>query len=262
MSLIRNVKVYDSTDTNAWEIDANNNGPVVLYDAAGNQLLNTAATRGYVQLTDGTNEPDIEQAADDSSDMEDKFGLVTNAILNGRISNTAIRPLRIDSSTHSIQTISYEHHEIHSGSSFTASYQVEAANGANADILIVTPDSTKEAHFFYEVDVEAEAQLYIYEAPTATAAANPIVAYNRNRTGTPDAATVVLTHTPTSITEGTTVIRSHHFGAGKSFGGGERSSHEFVLKLNTKYLFRLTNLTTGDNWFNIILNWYEHSPRD
>ena len=169
--------------------------------------------------------------------------------------------VRIDASTNSLQTVDYEHHEIHSGSSFTASYQVEAANGANADILIVTPDSTKEVHFIYEVDVEAEAQLYIYEAPTATAAANPIVAYNRNRTGTPGAATVVLTHTPTSITAGTTIIRSHHLGAGKAFGGGARAGHEFVLKLNTKYLFRLTNLTVNTNWFNIVLDWYEHTPK-
>ncbi len=97
----------------------------------------------------------------------------------------------IDASTETLQTIDYAHHEIHSGSSFTASYQIEAANAANMDILMVTPDTTKEIHFIYEIDVEGEAQLYIYETPTATAAANPIVAYNRNRIGTPDDATFV-----------------------------------------------------------------------
>jgi hypothetical protein len=168
----------------------------------------------------------------------------------------------IDASTETLQTIDYAHHEIHSGSSFTASYQIEAANAANMDILMVTPDTTKEIHFIYEIDVEGEAQLYIYEAPTATAAANPIVAYNRNRIGTPDDATFVLTHTPTIITTGSTIIRSHHMGAGKSLGGGSRSLHEFVLKRNTKYLFRITNLTVSANWFNTTLNWYEHTKKN
>ena len=165
--------------------------------------------------------------------------------------------VRMDASTNSLQTISYEHHEIHSGSSFTTSYIADIANGANLDLLVVTPDSTAYAHLVYEVDVEKETQLMIYEAVTATAG-DAVVAYNRNRVGTPDAATVVVTSTPTGITEGTTILRSRHMGSGKTIGGGDRGTHEFVLKPNTKYLFRLTNSTTSDNYMSVTLNWYEH----
>ena len=168
--------------------------------------------------------------------------------------------VRMDASTNSLQTIEYDHHEIHSGSSFTTSYVADIGNGANLDLLIVTPDSLAYAHWFYEIDVEAEASLLLYEAVTATAGA-AIVAYNRNRVGTPDAATVVVTSTPTSITEGTTILRSRHIGSGKTTGGGSRGQHEFILKPNTKYLFRLTNATTGNNFMSVEFDWYEHTDK-
>ena len=171
---------------------------------------------------------------------------------------TNFQAARMDKYTRSIQTIEYEHHEIHAGSSFTCSYDAEIANGANLDLLIVTPNTTSWAHLTYEIDVELETQMYLYEAPTATAAANPVVAYNRDRNNI-TAATVVVTHTPTGITPGTTIIRSHHLGSGKQWGGGARGVHEFILKQNTKYLFRLTNATVSNNWMSVKLDWYEHT---
>ena len=183
-------------------------------------------------------------------------------LLNARYGSGAgeTDEVRMDASTNSLQTIEYEHHEIHSGSSFTTSYVADIGNGANLDLLIETPAGTKYAHFVYEVDVEAEAALLIYEAVTATAG-DAVVAYNRNRVGTPTAATVVVTSTPTSITEGTTIIRSKHMGSGKTVGGGDRGSHEFVLKPSTKYLFRLTNATTGNNFMSVEFDWYEHTDK-
>lgn len=168
----------------------------------------------------------------------------------------------IDSSTETLQTIEYEHHEIHSGSSYTTDRDIELANGASGDILLITPDTTKYAHFFYELEVEAEAQFTIWEAPTATAGtAMNAINRNRNLTATKP-ATMTLSHTPTGITTGSTIIRQHHLGAGKTLGGGARGSHEFVLKRNTKYLIRTTNLTVSDNWVSIILNWYEHTDKN
>ena len=156
----------------------------------------------------------------------------------------------------SICTIDFAHCEIHEGESFTASHKADVANGANLDLLIVTPNTDVEAHFTYELDVEAETEISLYEAVTATAG-TAVAAYNRDRNSA-NAATVVVTHTPTGITEGTTLIRSFHLGSGKSFGGGERAVHEFILKKNTKYLFRLTNATTSANYMAVKLDWYEH----
>ena len=168
--------------------------------------------------------------------------------------------VRMDASTNTLQTIEYEHHEIHSGSSFTTSYVADIGNGATLDMLIETPAGTKYAHWVYEIDVEKEASLLIYEAVTATRG-DAVVAYNRNRVGTPTAATVVVTSTPTSITPGSTIIRSRHLGSGKTAGGGSRGLHEFILKPSTKYLFRLTNATTTDNFMSVEFDWYEHTDK-
>jgi len=181
------------------------------------------------------------------------FGLIRGF----RSSDSTAQPLRLDKATNTIQTMSYEHHEIHAGSAFTISYSADIANGANLDLLIVTPDTTKWAHLTYDLDVELESDINIYEAATATAG-SAIVAYNRDRNSA-TTATVVVTSTPTSITTGTTIIRSYHLGSGRSSGGGERGTHEFILKQNTKYLFRITNSTTNNNYMSVKLDWYEHT---
>lgn len=184
-------------------------------------------------------------------------GAPTGAIRGYRSVGERFDPCRMDSSTNSLQTIDYGHHEIHAGSAFTASYKADIANGATLDLLVVTPNTDKYAHFTYELDVEAETDVLIYEAPTATAG-DAVVAYNRNRNSS-NAATVVVTSTPTSITAGTTIIRSYHLGTGRTFGGGSRDNHEFILKKNTKYLIRLTNATTSANYMAVKLDWYEHT---
>ena len=152
-------------------------------------------------------------------------------------------------------SIDTAHHRVHEGKSFTVSHKADVANGANFDFLIVTPNTTKRAHMTVELDVEAETDMLLYEAVTATAG-TALTAYNRDRNSA-STATVSVTHTPTGITEGTTIIRTHHLGSGKSYGGGERQTHEFILKQNTKYLFRLTNATGSNNYMSVKFDWYE-----
>lgn len=170
---------------------------------------------------------------------------------------TEILEANVDGTTGVRTVIDFAHSEIHEGDSFTASYKADVGNGATLDLLIVTPNTTKWAHFTYELDCEAETDVLIYEGAAATAG-SAVVAYNRDRNSavTP---TVVVTSTPTGITAGSTIIRSYHLGTGKSFGGGSRDIHEFILKQNTKYLFRLTNATTSNNYMAVKLDWYEHT---
>lgn len=156
-----------------------------------------------------------------------------------------------------ITTIDFAHHEIHEGDAFTASYKVDVANGANLDLLIVTPNTDKRIHFTYVVEVELETDGAFYENVTATAG-TAVAAYNRDRNSL-TAATLVVTHTPSAITEGTTIIRSGHYGSGKTIGGNDRTVNEIILKKNTKYLLRLTNvIANATNYMSVRLNWYEH----
>lgn len=183
----------------------------------------------------------------------------TSALHGFREEDDQLIPLKFDLSTNALTNIDFAHHEIHEGDAFTASYKAAVAQSANLDLLIVTPNTDKYVHLTYEFDCEKETELFIYEGVTATAAANPVVAYNRNRNSA-KTATLVITHTPTGITEGTTIIRSMHIGSGKAVGGGDRTTHEFILKKNTKYLFRLTNMiSNADNDMSVKLDWYEHT---
>ena len=43
-------------------------------------------------------------------------------------------------------------------------------------------------------------------------------------------------------------------------GGDARGSNEIVLKLNAKYLFRVTTGTDG-SVLSLRFNWYEHTPK-
>ena len=56
--------------------------------------------------------------------------------------------VRADASTWSLQTIEYEHHEIHSGSSFTCWHSETAPTDTNDRTVItfLTPSGTKYLH--------------------------------------------------------------------------------------------------------------------
>ncbi len=168
---------------------------------------------------------------------------------------TELLELAHDKINGSLSTIDTAHHRIHQGKSFTVSHKADILNGATFDFLIVTPNTSTRAHMTVELDVEAETDMLIYEAVTATAG-TALTAYNRDRNSS-TAATVVITHTPSAITEGTTIIRTHHIGNGKSYGGADRTAHEFILKQNAKYLFRLTNATSSNNYMSVKFDWYE-----
>lgn len=165
--------------------------------------------------------------------------------------------LSTDSSTNAVNTIDYAHHEIHGGSSFTADYTVELANGATIDILVVTPNTTKWAHMEYILMCELESEIKIYEGVTTSNDGTGLTEFNRNSA---TAATTVVSYTPT-VTDTGTLIRTKHLGAGKTAGGESRDLSEIILKQNTKYLYRITNATTSVNYITFILSWYEHTNK-
>ena len=97
--------------------------------------------------------------------------------------------VRIDASTNSLQTIEYEHHEIHSGSSYYYEGHVtlddgdpDAATGMTR-IKLVTPSGTKWGHWTWQISSNATTEISIYEGPTGgmTAGARGVIhANNRN----------------------------------------------------------------------------------
>lgn len=98
----------------------------------------------------------------------------------------------------------------------------------------------------------------VYEGITSTEGTG-ITEFNRNRNSATE-ATCVVVHTPTVSNTGT-LLRTKHFGTGKTAGVETHENDEWVLKQNTKYLIRLTNATTSANYCTLVLNWYEHTNK-
>jgi len=206
-------------------------------------------------------------------------------LLNGRWGSGAgeTDEIRIDASTNTLQTIEYEHHEIHSGSSFTCSHQESAPTDTNDRTIISfkTPSGTKYPHITMSASATAVSVARIREAPTYTDnAGTTLPVYNRNRVGTPTASTVLDTSqnpdTAGSATywdhddadppsEDGTVIAEIPLGSAtspvKSVGGSARAQQEWVLKPATFYSFEVKSLDASDNTHWIEIDWYEHTDK-
>ncbi len=165
--------------------------------------------------------------------------------------------ITVDVATGVFVTIEYEHYQIHEGNTFTVLEVTDLGNGAERDILIVSPKTTEWAHLVWEIEHELETLIQFYRDTTYTAAGTGIVAFNRDGNSTHTATTLVY-HTPT-ITNVGTLVGTIQQGDGKKAGGSDRLSNEFILKQNTAYLIRITNLTVNNNLIFLKLNWYEHT---
>ena len=166
-----------------------------------------------------------------------------------------IDEVRIDASTNSIQTIEYEHHEVHSGNSFTAHFDnSETLINERSAIGFTVPNDAKWIHLVVQALTTAPAEFRLEEAPTIdNGAGTEATIYNRNRNsgtastvislaGSP-AAGAVTTFTEAQInganyTPGTVI--DHMLLAGgegkKAPGGSGRGSQEWVLDQGVKYL--------------------------
>ena len=217
-----------------------------------------------VNITDGTLEAEVVANEDDMTDLDDKNGLVTSSVLYTRISDTDIRPLRADAATHSIQTMSYEHHEIHSGSHYFVDGYADLAINNVMDFTWLMPNTTKWTHWTWKLAVEAETLYQVYETAVATnPLANVITPLNNNRNSGNTSGTTMRYEVQTNLAganadtdvSGATLIASGIIGAGRS-GGFDSRDKEIILKQGTLYCLRSTASAAG--YQNFLMEWYEH----
>jgi len=165
---------------------------------------------------------------------------------------------RMDSTTHTLQTIDYVHHEIHSGSHYLYTDAVPLNSGGVQNYLITTPDTTRWAHMLFVLDGSAVTQFELYEgADRVGSVLQTLGNSNRNSANT---ATITVHK---GYAGGTTDGNLIYIYKGGSTTGGSRSAassrndDEIILKQNTKYILRVTSSTNG-NLTNVRLSWYEH----
>jgi hypothetical protein len=175
--------------------------------------------------------------------------------------NKTYTPFQLDNMSKAIETIEYEHHEIHGGTMFRAGEEVALANDGTRVIHVKTPDTTKWAHMVYQMSNTLEAEFEFYEGPTVSNVGTAVPSYNRNRNSA-TAATTLVYHTPTTSASGT-LLATRREGIGKTAGGSSRGVAEWILKQNTSYLLVFTSRAGAGttNYVNWWIVWYEHTSR-
>ena len=190
---------------------------------------------------------------------------------------------RLDATTHAQNVIDYAHHGIHEGFSFSAYYTVTTAatDAHRSAIYLLTPAASPDLHMIISFSASYAAQYSICEGVTIdlNEGTNAVAIYNRDRnstktSGARDNATAHTANKIATFTEAEiaganfttgTVIRTVPVIAGavpKPAGGSSRDAQEYILKRNTPYVFLLTNVGANANVHHILLDWYEHTPRE
>lgn len=185
-----------------------------------------------------------------------------------------------DASTGAASQVSYEHHEIHGGSSFSAHFDNTTANADDARTAIgfKTPNTTKFGHLVVQITASSPAELSILEAPTIdNDAGTQSTIFNRNRNSAKESTMVDISAAPTAgkfeayieaelatLAGGTTIEHIQLAGGEgpKAVGGNSRGSQEWILKANTIYIIVLQNIGANINLHEIHLDWYEHTDKN
>jgi len=172
---------------------------------------------------------------------------------------------QLDASTGAIATIEYEHHEIHSGSSYMAWAMQKTSNAddKSTTVTLTTPNTTKWFHLIPFGETTGEAHFIVKEGVTIGTKTSDVTAYNRNRNSTKTSAGTLqyFDEDATGEVTGGTQIYHEHLGAGRTSADATTGRDEIILKQNESYSFVIENEGAAANIHNIILNWYEHTDK-
>ncbi len=184
--------------------------------------------------------------------------------------------VRIDASTNSLQTVGYQHHEIHAGSDYDITEVYELPGDDLLDIQITTPAGTKLAHLTIDFFCEQPCEWWIYEDVEIKVAGTSITPRNHRRDAGDSSTLVAAYQINTSLanaeadTDTSGGIYVAHGKAGDTGGGGKKatsspgggdSREEWVLLADTEYSLRFDNLTGDSGYVAFHLDYYEHTDK-
>jgi len=153
--------------------------------------------------------------------------------------------------------IDYPHAEIHTGSHYFYADCVELDNGVSQDYLFTT--GSKYPHMSFEYSGSAITQLQVFEASDKTGTTLQTL-LNNNRASSKTTTATLHKAVTGGTTDGTLIWCDKSGSATNQAQGGASSSQdsELILKLNTKYIFRITSFT-NDNLTNLKIGYYDES---
>jgi len=183
--------------------------------------------------------------------------------------STDVAEVRIDASTHALESIDYAHHEVHSGSYyFVKGWADVDGAGTTVDFLWVVPNTTDWPHANWAIDGEAEFTLSLYEDVITSSNGTAMTVFNANRNSS-NTAGVTAYVDPTldggalgDSGTGGTLVWSGKIGSGRTSTANRRTGYEFIGKQNTKYWFQIEKEAAGTHYIDYDFNWYEHTDKD
>ena len=169
--------------------------------------------------------------------------------------------LEVDPKTRGQVTIDIEHHMSHLGKLFTWMKTKNVPNAGTFSLGFWTPaySTRKEIHFRFQVSVEAEALVELYENPDSWSGGTYLKANCTNRI-LDSLEPINIYYDPTISIGAGLRLYDEHLGSGIQVGGALDHEHEKVLKFEKAYILRITNLTAVDNYMTMSALFYSHIP--
>jgi hypothetical protein len=138
------------------------------------------------------------------------------------------------------------------------------ANGNVATFAITTPNTTKWLHITWELSTSADGTFALLEDVTSFSGGVAVTPLNHNRNSTTASTATCLrgmTDADLITPTGGTQILGAVLSTGKGSSVERDTTGEFILKQNSKYLFRYTNGTSA-NVIQLVCEWYEHANKN
>ncbi len=199
---------------------------------------------------------DMESTNDILTTIDGDTSNIVNTISDGKILvtetsasaiKTATDKLTFDPVTNAIKNVDVNHANIHAGMAFNLLTK-QSLTSSQVFNLVLTTGATKYIHLTPAIIIASgeNFDLQIYENCTSTGGTPAtIIGHNRVHSNTFE----VNARLAPTITSDGTLIDQTFIGGGSggngasstSFGNSVNSNNEFILKLNTNYLFRITN---------------------
>lgn len=190
--------------------------------------------------------------------MAKRFTQPGETVIGGLASDYLPRHSNIDTNTHVIPSMSYEHYTVHNGFHYFFTDKFVLASAAIKEYLLHTPE-TPAVHMHFVFDGSAITQFDIYEDSAFVGTTDNLhTTFNSNRLSSNVSGMKIYTSPTTDADEGT-LIKTFKGGSaqgGSRQGETQNSAEELVLKKDAKYLVRYTS-GTADNLCDIYLSWYE-----
>lgn len=155
----------------------------------------------------------------------------------------------------SIRTIPLEHGRIHANRAWSTFREIDSLGSTNSSNLLIKVANENPHLRYVAVDTSGSARIRLFEGTAVSENGTSVPTFRNNRKEEDTPNGVTLFHTPTITGDGTT-IDSWLLSGPKTGGTIAFDQEEYILKANTNYLVRITNIDNQSINAVIRMFWY------